>query len=456
MRYYVWLAMLLGGIVNVNMANAAIPEVITAEEKGRAALRTPENCLDKDISVKKELSLIDLIKIGICNNPSLSADYMNLKANEVNLDAAKSEYFPQVNLNAGASKGTLKKQNFSHTESDPYNLNLGLSWLLYDFGGRSARIDSFKYYLANAGFNYNSALQNLILSIHTNYFKLLGAKEDLKSAKANEAMYKKSYAEASRKYEVGLAALNDKLQTQTSYEQSKLRVLEMENAVKQYQGDLATILNLPPQTEFKLKQPPKDRDLTALSKKDTLEKMIDIAAHNRDEVRAQEMNLNAANANLRELRASRYGSFSLAAESGYNNTWHSTRSYNRDNSIGINYKLPLFTGYDTTNKIASAKYRREQERHNLDKIRSEIRNEVWSAYHDYQTAMKSYEVSKKVLKSAEENEKVAFKSYEVGQTDIINLLTAESQLADARDSVVIAFYTVLINKATLYRSIGRF
>jgi len=230
----------------------------------------------------------------------------------------------------------------------------------------------------------------------------------------------------------------------------------MENAVKQYQGDLATILNVSPKTNFKLKQPPKDRDLTALGKKDTLEKMIEIAAHNRDEIRAQEMSLNAANANLRELRASRFGSFSLAAESGYNNTWHSTRAYNRDNSIGLNYKVPLFTGFETSHQIAAAKYRRERERHNLDKLRAEIKNEVWSAYHDYQTAMKSYEVSKKVLKSAEENEKVAFKSYEVGQTDIINLLTAESQLADARDSVINAFYTVLINKATLYRAIGRF
>ena len=450
------LTIFLGSILFVQTAVAQEPDKPVTEEKERVSIKTPENCVDKEISLKKEVSLIDLIKIGICNNPSLSADYMSLRESEENLGAAKSEYFPQMNLNAGASKNTAKIQNNHHTERDPYNVNLGLSWLLYDFGGRSARIDSFKYYLANSGFNYNSALQNLILSIHTDYFKLLGAKEDLKSARANEAMYKKSFAEASRKYEVGLAALNDKLQTQTSYEQSKLRVLEFENAVKQYQGDLATILNLPPQTEFKLKQPPKDRDLTALGKKDTLEKMIYIAAHNRDEIRAQEMSLNAANADLRELRASRYGSFSLAAESGYNNTWHSTRAYNRDNSIGLNYKVPLFTGFNTTHQIAAAKYRRERERHNLDKLRAEIKNEVWSAYHDYQTAMKSYEVSKKVLKSAEENERVAFKSYEVGQSDIINLLTAESQLADARDSVVNAFYTVLINKATLYRAIGRF
>lgn len=436
--------------------NLCANKAFCADPENAYSYRSPEGCLDKEIALNKEVSLIDLIKIGICNNPDLSADYMGLKASEANLGSAKSEYFPDINLNAGAKKNTSKNQGSNHTEQDPYNINLGLSLLLYDFGGRSARIDSFRYYLANAGFNYNSALQDLVLDIHTKYFKLLGAREDLKSAKASEAMYKKSFDEASRKYDVGLAVLNDKLQTQTSYEQSKLKVLKMENAVKQYEGDLATTLNLSPKTTFKLKKPTKDRDLTALNKKDTLEKMIDVAAHERDEIKSQEMILNAANSSLRELRASRYGSFSLSAESGYNNSWKSTRSYNQDNSIGINYKLPLFTGFDTSYKIKAAKYKREQERYNLESIRNQIKNEVWSAYHNYQTALKSYDVSQKVLKSAEENEKVAFKSYEVGNTDIINLLTAESQLAEARDNLINAYYTLLINKATLYRSIGRF
>ena len=428
-----------------------------AKETSNAYTYTaPIGCLDKEIVKNQSVSLIDLIKIGICNNPSLNADYMGLVAESADLGAAKSEYFPEIDLSTGLGKNTSKRQGSRHLENDLYNINLGLSWLLYDFGGRSARIDVFKYYLANAGFNYNKSLQDLILSIHSGYFKLLGAKEDLKSAEVNVAMYKKSYDEASRKYEVGLAALNDKLQTQTSYEQSKLRVLEMQNAVKQYQGDLAIILNLPPQTEFKLKQPPKDRDLTALDKKETLDKMIELASRERDEIKAQEMSLNAAHANLQNLRSTRFGSFSLAAQSGYNNTWNAERSYNKDNSLTLNYRLPLFTGFDTSYKISAAKSKREQERFLLEELKNEIKNEVWSAYHNYQTSLKSYEVSKKVLKSAEENEKVAFKSYEVGKSDIINLLTAESQLADARDSLVNAFYTVLINKATLYRTLGRF
>ena len=419
-------------------------------------IKAPQNCLDKEILFDKEISLIDLIKIGICNNPELSSNYMYYKISEANLGASKSEYFPKINLNSGLNISTSKNQGKEHVENNPYDINVGLSLLLYDFGGRSSRIDSFRYYLSNAGFNYSATLQNLILSIHTNYFKLLGAQEDLKSAKANEAMYKKSFDEASRKYEVGLVALNDKLQTQTSYEQSKLRVIEAQNAVKQYQGDLAIILNLSPTTTFNLTLPPKDRDLTILSKDDTIKDMIDVALKQRNEVKAQEMNINIANANLRELKSSRYGSFNLSASSGYNNTWHNDHSYKKDNLIGIDYKIPLFTGFDTSYKITSAKYKLEQERYNLDKVHNQVKNEVWTAYNNYNTSLKTYEVSKKVLKSAEENEKVAFKSYEVGKSDIINLLTAESQLAEARDALVNAFYSVLINKATLYRSIGRF
>ena len=445
---------ILALLIVFSSINAAFATGVKQEDV--YTIKAPENCLDKEITIDKEVSLIDLIKIGICNNKELRVKYMSYKINEANLGSSKSEYFPQISLNSGISINNSKTQGYSHTQNNPYNVNLGLSLLLYDFGGRSARIDSFKYYLANSGFNYSSNLQDLILSIHTNYFKLLGAIEDLKSAKANEEMYKKSYAEASRKYEVGLVALNDKLQTQTSYEQSKLRVIETQNAVKKYQGDLATILNLPPVTEFKLSSPPNDRDLTILDKDDSIEKMIDIALQQRNEVKAQEMNINIANANLRNLKSSRYGSLSLSANSGYNNTWHDSRQYQQDNSIGMNYKIPLFTGLDTSYKIKSAKYKLEQERYNLDKIHNDVKNEVWTAYNNYTTSLKSYEVSKKVLKSAEENEKVAFKSYEVGKTDIINLLTAESQLADARDSLVNAFYSVLIDKATLYRSIGRF
>ena len=127
------------------------------------AAKAPEGCLDKNIAETKEVSLSVLIKIGICNNPGVNVDYMSLKGAEADLGSARSEYFPSINLSAGVGKNTTKLQGDNSTENSPYNLNAGLSLLLYDIGGRSARIDSFRAYLAVAWFIYNSALQDLIL-----------------------------------------------------------------------------------------------------------------------------------------------------------------------------------------------------------------------------------------------------------------------------------------------------
>ena len=56
-------------------------------------IKAPKECLDKDIVASKEVSLIDLMKIGICNSPSLNADYMLYLEKKENLGSAKSEYF---------------------------------------------------------------------------------------------------------------------------------------------------------------------------------------------------------------------------------------------------------------------------------------------------------------------------------------------------------------------------
>ena len=85
-----------------------------------------------------------------------------------------------------------------------------------------------------------------------------------------------------------------------------------------------------------------------------------------------------------------------------------------------------------------------------------VKKEVYNAYQDYKTAVSSYRVNQKVLESAKESERVAFKSYQAGKESILNLLTAQAQLAAARQSLAVSFYTVLTSKATLYRAIGQF
>ena len=418
-------------------------------------LQAPEGCVDKELS-KEKIGLPELIQFGICTNPSLNREYMSVKASEADVGQAKSEYLPSVTASGSAGISGNKQEKGKYNKNYPISGNVGLDWLLFDFGGRSARLGKMQAYMRSAAFNYNAQLQETVLSINNAYLKLLGAQEVLSSAKDSEKSYKKAYEESKRRHDLGLVALSDKLLAKTSYEQSKLATIKAENTVKQAQGSLATLLHLSPDTSFNLQTPPKDKDITKLETSDTVEQMMKLALEQRPELKSKEESVTAAKENITAVRSTTLPTLTASGSAGYGDTWRKSNPYQVSTSAGLRLNVPLFTGFSDTYKVAAAEYQYRQAQYGLEDTQDSIRNEVWGAYQDYQTAVAGYKISKDVLKSAKENERVAMKSYEVGQGDILNLLTATSQLSDARQELVNAFYSVLISKANLYRAIGRF
>lgn len=417
--------------------------------------KAPQGCLDKQVG-QAPLTLTDLISIGICNNPKLNKGYMAVKVAEADLGQQKSEYLPSVAGRATFESDYSKQQKEKSLDNDPYSGNVALEWLLYDFGGRSARNEQTKAYLQAAQFSYNSALQDIVFNISQAYYNLLGNEEVLRSAKATEESLKKSYDEAARRFELGLVSASDKLLANTSYQQSKLAVTQAQNAVKTSKGDLASLLNLPPETTFNLMKPKRTAEELNLDTKKSVTQLIDLALSLRPEIKSSKSTLEASRQNVNIAKASALPSISVSSGVAYKDDWKSSNPYQYSTNVGLSLSVPLFTGFSDTYKISRAKYQMEQAALDVADTEDTVRNEVWTAFQDYQTAVSSYEISKTVLESAIENRRVAFAMYQVGRGSIINLLTAESQLATARQENIVSFYGVLTAKAKLYRAIGRF
>lgn len=419
-------------------------------------VNAPTNCVDKDIG-KNQLGLSELIEIGLCNNPSLNRGYMEVKSFEAAYGQSQSDYLPSVSATGSLDDTYSKTKSQKSSKSDPYNGNIALSWLIYDFGGRTARSERAKNYLESTQFTYNALLHDTVLAINNAYFNLLSAQEVLKSAKTSEASFKKSYEESSRKYELGLAALSDKLLAKTSYEQSRLVVVQAQNDVQANQGKLAILLNISPSTSFDLSKPKKNKDITKLENaKMSVDEMMTLALKMRPEIKSRQKEMEAAKENINVIKAASKPSVSFGAKGGYEDDWKYGNPHQYGSSVGVNLSVPLFTGFSDTYNIAQAKYQYQQSKFLAVETQDTVKNEVWAAYHSYKTAVSSYEITQKALESALENERVAFVSYQVGKGDILNLLTAGSQLSTARKEVIVAYYAVLTTKANLYRAIGRF
>ena len=417
--------------------------------------QAPEGCVDLEVK-SGALTLPDLIQIGICNNPALNRDYMVVKAAEAELGQSKAAYLPEISATASASQTLEKVQKRDTDKAYPYAGNVALSWLVYDFGGRSAKTEQMKAYLDAAAFTHNAVLHDTVLAVNQAYFDLLSAQEVLKSAQESEKLFKKSYQESARRFELGLVSSSDKLLAKTTYEQSRLDVVQAENTLKKAQGALAVLLNLSPDTVVKVTQPKKDKDITKLETDETVQEMMETALNLRPELKSQTSKMTAAEREIAVIEAADWPSISAGAKAGWGDSWKKDNPYAVNTSVGISMSLPIFTGFADTYKLARAKYLYRQAALAVAETQDSVRSDVWNSYQDYVTAVEAYRISKTVRDSATENERVAFASYQVGKGSILELLTAGSQLASAKQQVIVAFYSVLTNKANLYRAIGRF
>lgn len=421
---------------------------------GAYTVQPPEGCVDKNVATE-ELALEDLIQIGLCTNPSLAAQYMGVKASEAGVGSSRSEYLPTITLTGVGNITGDKVEGGSYTQAEPYSGKAEASWLLFDFGGRGSRVGQVRAYLDAAQFSYNAALQDLVLSIQTAYLNLLAAQESLLSANASLDTYKQSYNEAQKRYKLGMVSLSDRLQAKTRYEQALLTVVQAENRVKQYSGNLSVLLNLSPDTEVKLFKPQYDAKFTQIEN-DDVKALMKTALEKRPEILAQFSSEKAAKEGLSLSRTQMLPTLRATATAAYNDNWKHSSPYALGNSAGLVLSWPIFSGFSNMYQTQKASFLYKQAQNQTESLKRQVESDVWNSYQNYKTAVRSYEISQTVLESAEENERVAFRYYEVGKGDIINLLTAVAQLADARQNKITAFYSLLLSKANLYRSIGQY
>ena len=176
----------------------------------------------------------------------------------------------------------------------------------------------------------------------------------------------------------------------------------------------------------------------------------------RPEMKSALSSQDAARFGIDIAKAGHYPTLSATGSAGYNDYWSGNHPYQMTGSAGLSLSVPLFNGFKTSYGVDRAQYQYERATASVQDTKESIQKEVYTAYQDYTTAVSSYKVKEEVLKSAKESERVAFVSYKAGKESILNLLTSQAQLAEARQGLAVSFYNVLTAKAKLYRAIGQF
>ena len=238
---------------------------------------------NKDI---KKLNLVDVLEMALNNNPKIKEAWMNIDVSKYSYTSELSNVFPRIEgqISYSDSRTRYDANDMSTSKSEGITPSVSLSYLLFDFGGRTADIMNFKYKLNTVKFETNLFIQNFIYQVIEAYYGLFSSLANEKAAKETENSSYEAFKAASIRYDIGLAPLTDKLQAETSYTQKRLVREKAENSVKIKRAELNYLLNLSPLTELNLAIP--FLDITRDDFQENIVNLIETALKNRPDLKA--------------------------------------------------------------------------------------------------------------------------------------------------------------------------
>lgn len=389
-------------------------------------------------------SVLEVVDLALCRNPKTQEVWANARVQAAQVGVAQSAFLPNLDgtLNAGRV----------HTRDENTNLrsaSLTLSWLLYDFGARTANLENARQLLSAAASTLDSTVQSIFLTALQSYYNAQAARAAVIAAKESEKASLESLTAAEVRYRVGTGTPADRLQAQTAWSQATLNRIKAEGIVKIAMGTLANVMGLDASQPLKLADIPEITPSVAYER--DIDALIAEARQRRPDLKAAEAQLKAAQAGVDYTRTSGLPTLSLSAGPAWIDSGNITGN---ESAIGLTLTLPLFSGFSTNYQVRSAQAKTEVAGAQRDNVNLQIALDVWSAYQSLTTATQAIKTSTDLLVSAEQSERVALGRYKAGVGNILDVLNAQSALAGARLQRIQATLDWHVFRASLAKAVG--
>ena len=406
---------------------------------------------DKE-KIKKPLNLADVVDLALCNNPQTRSLWASARVQAANVGVGMSAYLPTLSAQAATSRNRSNASGSAINYSGR-SASLSASYLLFDFGGRSATLENAKQLLVAANATRDATLQSNFLAAVQSYYALLSARANVDALLVAEASAKESLAAAEARYQAGIATPADKLQAQTALSQARLNLITAQGSARSAQGSLANIMGFDASQPFSL-QPLPESTPDPVTEQD-IGQLIADARRNRPDLQAAEAQIKAAEAQLTATRATGLPTLTLGATTGTQKITGSPST--NSSSIGVTLSVPLFTGYRNTYQNRAAEMQVEGKVAARDLLANQIALDVWKAYQTLLTNSQSLLAASDLVASAEQSERMTLGRYKAGVANmsILDVLNAQSTLASARQQRVAALYNFQASRLALAQAIGQ-
>lgn len=469
------LAAALGGCVNVDESVSPRPSEPwrpSAEAAGRAGKDRSDTSAQDWVTVSSAaglgsatasiglhpLDLPALVDIALENNPQTRIGWFRAKASAATLGQAESGYYPTATLGADVTFLHARNQTFGGTNNTTrYGPSLNINWLLFNFGNREAQADSAREALYAANYNFNQAFQQVVRDVTVAYYNFYAAQAQLEATRALIKNAEATADAADKKLREGLGNRQDSLraiaQVSTAQAQLQSNYAQIESA----RASLADTLGVVVSESLQVVTPENfGKEQTDLLDRDVNQLIVEAIERKPALLAAQSM-VRASEADVRAARSALWPEISVGGSGSYYRYTGGTYVGNPQEQYGIGLILNwnIFDGFNRRYAIVKAEADLRAQRETLRQAELQVVSDVWTAYYAYRSSLRQVDATESAVKAQEEAYQAINKGYASGINSLLDLLTSQQSLDDAREQHINARANVGISLANLALALGR-
>lgn len=412
-------------------------------------------------------NLMDVYEAARDNDPVTSAARAGFDATRQAVPQARSALLPS--LNAGANTSWTERQfpgsSLSTNPADPlfgvsapdqefndHGWNAQLSqpvlnmsaW--HTLGSAKAQVTAAEYDLAETE-------QQLIVRVVQAYLNVLRAQDLLDTTAAEEAAVKRQLEQVQQRFDVGLVAITDVLESQAAYDSAVVRRIQADGDHDIFFETLGTLsgesyLALDRLSEKLPIVDPDPRDQEA---------WVSTALTRNLGIRTAQKQLTAARRNVRARRSDHYPTIDATVTQVHSVTG-SPNFFGADVTdqtiYGLQFNLPLYNGGVIRSRAKEARALERQAQELLLNAQRTVTRDTRNLYQAVATDVVRVRARLKAIKSSQSALDATETGYEVGTRNIVDVLQAQQRLFSSQFDYADSRYNYVVDLMLLKQVAG--
>jgi len=401
--------------------------------------------------------LIQVYQQALANDATYASARSSLTAGQERITQGRSGLLPFISASGNSTRnngdatsaelftGTLIKNDVNN-HVNAYNVSLTqplFNWNAWETYQQS------KLSQATAEATFAQAQQDLITRVAQAYFDVLTAQDNLTSTQAQKVATTEQLASAKRNFEVGTQTITDTHEAQAAYDLVVAQEFAAINDLDNKRTALSVIIGQVPGELAPLRpgvtiMPPSPA---------VVDPWIDSAVTQNYAVVAAGLNAEIAKREISRNRAGHMPTLNLVATNSRQSITGGGGTTN-NNAIGVNWSVPIFSGFAVTSKVRETIALEDKARNDLEATKRVASQNARSAF----LGMNSGLAQVKALEAAEVSSKSSLDSnklgYQVGVRINIDVLNAQKLLYATQKDLSKARYDTIMNGLRLKSAAG--